>query len=167
MKQQSTTFFKALLSIGTNQGDRQQNIKTAYQLIEQQVGTIAARSNIYTSEAWGMEDQPDFYNTAIQVQTTLSPQDLLKTVLSIENEIGRVRKEKWGPRIIDIDILFYEKEIINEVDLIIPHPHIPFRNFVLIPLLDIAPEYKHPSLHLTIDQLYWQSGDDKEVFLMF
>jgi len=156
---------QTLLSLGTNQGNRLENIQQAYQLIEERVGTIVRRSKVYSSEAWGLEDQADFMNTAILVETTLSPIEVLDAVLQIEADLGRVRLERWGPRLIDIDVLFYENEIIDTARLTLPHPQIEHRNFVLIPLLEIAPDFIHPILQLTIDQLYWACKDDKEVYL--
>ena len=148
------------LSLGTNLGDRQLNLATSINLIEAKVGTILNRSSIYQTKAWGVENQPDFLNMVIAVETHFSPQFVLTTILSIETEMGRIRERKWYTRLIDIDLLFYGPHIIDVPNLIVPHPYLHQRNFVLQPLLEIAPLLVHPKLEKTIKQLVAECGDE-------
>lgn len=147
------------LHTGTNLGDRLANLNKANTLIAERVGGIIAQSSWYETAAWGVENQPDFINQVLMVTTTLSAQEVLKKVLEIETEMGRVRKQKWGERLIDIDILFYNDAIINQPDLTIPHPYLQERNFVLAPLQEIAPDLVHPKLKKNITRLYQLSTD--------
>ena len=125
------------LGLGTNLDNREKNLSSAIELINKQIGTIIKKSSIHKTKAWGKTDQPDFLNMVIKIETKLDPQKLLKQCLSIENELGRIRKEKWGERIIDIDILYFNDLIINDENLKIPHPLIQEREFVLKPLNEI------------------------------
>lgn len=152
------------LLTGSNLGEKSVNIQKAKALIELYVGPILKESAIYQTEAWGKRDQAVFLNQALKVATLLEPKILLKQVLEIESQIGRVRKIKWGERIIDIDILFYGKDIINYPNLSIPHPQLQLRNFVLVPLMEIAPNFVHPVLKKNITQLLELSTDDLKVF---
>ena len=154
-----TTF----LQTGTNLGDRYLNLATTNQLITKQIGMIVQASKIYETAAWGVTDQPDFYNQVLKVQTNLSPLHILEAIQNIENQLGRIRKEKWGARIIDVDILFYEQEVVKNERLIIPHPEIQNRNFVLIPLLEIAPYWETPRFKKSVEELYIVSTDTLEV----
>jgi 2-amino-4-hydroxy-6-hydroxymethyldihydropteridine diphosphokinase len=147
------------LLLGTNLGDKRANLAIAREHLQQQAGTIAATSAIFRTAAWGKTDQPEFYNQAIELNTTLGPRTLLSTVLAIEQQMGRVRVEKWGERIIDLDIIFYNHVVVNEPDLIIPHPGIPVRRFVLAPLAEIAPTFRHPLLDRTIRELLASCDD--------
>lgn len=115
--------------------------------------TLAARSSLYQSEPFGLTDQGWFINTVVQLTTTLSPKKLLHACLSIEQAMGRTRIEKWGPRIIDLDILFYDDLILKNRGLEIPHPGIAERSFVLKPMCEIAPDFLHPKLKKTIETL--------------
>ena len=125
------------LGLGTNLGDRNQNLTNAINLISQQIGNVTKQSSKHETKAWGKTDQPNFLNMVIKIETKLTPHFLLEKCLSIENEIGRVRKEKWGPRLIDIDILYYNDLVIDEENLKIPHPFINERDFVLKPFKEI------------------------------
>ena len=154
------------LLLGSNLGDRTETLKTATNLITEQVGKIAAQSHFYETQAWGKTDQPDFINQALAVQTKLSPDDVLKTILNIEKELGRERTEKWAERIIDIDILLYDNLVVNKKDLIIPHPHLHERNFALVPLMEIAGEEEHPILKQTIEDIYFDCNDTLDVILI-
>ena len=151
------------LGLGTNLGNRKANLDHAISLIEERIGVLVIRSSIYETKAWGIEDQPDFYNLAIQIQSTLPPEKVLEEILQIELDMGRVRIQKWGERLIDIDILFYEDLILDTQNLKIPHPHIGERNFVLAPMAEIAPEFIHPISKISIQKMLENSPDPLEV----
>ena len=144
---------KAYLLTGGNLGDREETLASAILLISQYCGKIAAQSSLYETAAWGNTDQPFFLNQALEVITSLTPGQLLRQVLKIETQMGRVRKEKYGPRIIDIDILLYDRQILNSPSLTIPHREIQNRRFVLAPLAEIAGNIIHPVLNKSIDEL--------------
>lgn len=145
----------AYLGLGTNIGDRFQNLRDALELLsEDDEINITNQSTIYETAPYGKTDQPDFLNMVIEVETSLSPTDLLDSGLSIEEKLGRVRKEVWGPRIIDIDMLIYEDLELNLDDLILPHKELHLREFVLEPFNEIAPKVVHPTFKKTINELY-------------
>ena len=150
---------KVFLHTGSNQGDRLLNLGKARLALQQSVGTVIRSSRIYETAAWGLEGQPDFLNQAIEVHTELEPVVLLETVLGIEQEMGRVRIQKWGQRLIDIDVLYYDNLIWESDQLTLPHPHLHERNFVLLPLLDIAPGFIHPRLKKTTRELLQSCTD--------
>lgn len=156
----------AILHLGTNQGARSTNLERAIQSIQDKIGKVTTQSSVYETAAWGKTDQSDFLNQTIIVETELNPTELLATIHQIEGELGRVRIEKWGPRVIDIDILFFEDKIIEKPQLTIPHPHLQNRNFVLIPTMEIAGDFIHPVLNMTIEELYLASRDTGEVYLL-
>ena len=151
------------LSIGGNLGNRMDNLNVAIRKIRQNVGEIIIQSPVYETQAWGIKDQPDFLNQVILVQTYLTAQQVLQEVLNIEKKMGRLRTRKWYTRLIDIDILLYDDEVIKEENLIIPHPFMSNRNFVLKPLVDIAPLLLHPTLNKTILELYEECSDSSSV----
>jgi 2-amino-4-hydroxy-6-hydroxymethyldihydropteridine diphosphokinase len=151
------------LLIGGNMGDRLENLKTCTTHIQQEVGLITKTSSIYETAAWGVTDQPSFLNQVLVVSTHLRAEEVLKTVLAIEENMGRKRLQKMGPRTIDIDILFYNNDIISLPNLIIPHPHIDSRRFVLEPLAEIAASFVHPVLHKSIAELLKACPDTLEV----
>ena len=151
------------LLLGTNLGDRIDNLNEALRSIQQGLGKITKLSSVYETAAWGKTDQPAFLNLAVEVMTNLSPEDVLKYVLSIEARLGRERKEKWGERIIDIDILFYDVDIYNLPHLVIPHPQVANRRFTLTPLNEIAPGLIHPVLNKTVAELLSDCRDVLEV----
>lgn len=155
-----------MLHLGSNMGDRKSNILNALDQIAILVGKIVMKSSIYLTEAWGKEDQEDFYNLAVEVNTDLKPLDVLEKTQQIETDLKRERIEKWGPRTIDIDILYYDNIIMNHKDLTLPHPHLAKRNFVLIPLMEIAPFAEHPETKETTIDLYLKSTDQGEVYLI-
>ena len=142
------------LLLGSNLGDSETYIEQARIKVSERVGDIKKSSALYRTTAWGKTDQPDFINQALEIISDISPEQLLVTVLSIEHDMGRTRKEKWEARVIDIDILFYEDRIINEPDLIIPHPFVHERRFALEPMMEINAQWIHPVFKRTIEQLY-------------
>ncbi len=141
------------LLLGSNLGDRMKQVRDAADLIAKNVGKIIIRSACYETASWGNTDQPDFINQVLLVRTGLTAREVLDQVLAIEVSLGRVRHEKWGARLIDIDILFYGGEVIREPDLVVPHPHLHERAFVLIPLEEIAPALVHPVLKQSVSEL--------------
>lgn len=130
----------AYLGLGANIGDRKSNLRAAVALLRERGCTLAAASSLYLTKPVGITDQPDFLNAVIRVKTALDPHDLLATCRKIEQELGRERTTQWGPRVIDIDILLYEGAAIDDSELVIPHPRILDRAFVLVPLVEIAPD---------------------------
>ena len=155
--------FKVYLILGGNLGDRSANLKRAEALIREHIGNVVKSSSIYETEAWGKTDQPSFLNLVLIAETKLAPLKILEKIHKIENLLGRKREEHWGARTIDIDILFYVNEIIDLNNLVIPHPYITKRRFVLAPLLEIIPDFKHPVLKKTIKELYSGCEDNIEV----
>ncbi len=146
---------KIWLSLGTNVGDREQNLERAL-LALGGVGTVTAISPMYETKAWGVVDQPDFLNLCAAATTNLAPLPLLTTLKIIERELGREPGLHWGPRLIDIDILFYNDLIYQDDRLTIPHPLLAERAFVLVPLADIAPQLIHPGTQQTVRELLKQ-----------
>lgn len=153
----------AYLLTGSNLGDRFSYLHLAYTLIQQQCGVVQAASSFYQTAAWGLTDQPDFYNQALALHTRLKPEALMQTLLNIELAIGRKRDIKMGPRIIDIDILLLDEEVINTGLLTVPHPFLAERRFALLPLAEIAPAVVHPVLHKTVLQLLDDCPDTLDV----
>ena len=149
----------AYLLIGGNMGNRMENLAAAKKGIEEQSGIITTESHIYETAAWGLEDQPHFLNQALEVQTNLAPMRFLKSLLQIEKSLGRVREQKFGPRLIDIDILLFNNDIINEEGLTVPHPQLPNRRFALQCLADIAGPKIHPLFQKSILQLLQECTD--------
>ncbi len=151
-----------VLSLGGNVGDVNQTFRNSIASIEDRVGRLILSSSLYETKAWGAENQPNFLNQVIVVETGLNPEEVLNTCLSVEKQQGRERlgKKKWQQRVIDIDLLFYGDSIIDTIDLKVPHPYIQDRNFVLFPLAEILPGFIHPLLSKTVLELK-NSCDDK------
>lgn len=151
------------LSLGSNQGNKNENLSNAISLIAKLSIEVVRTSSLYKTKAWGKTDQDDFLNQVIEIKTCYDAKLLLTHLLSIEEALGRVRDEKWGPRIIDIDILFYDNAIIHEYNLIVPHPAIAERRFILTPLHEIAPNFVHPVHKKEISTLLNECTDLLEV----
>jgi 2-amino-4-hydroxy-6-hydroxymethyldihydropteridine diphosphokinase len=149
----------AYLITGGNMGRISEQLAFAAKLIEERCGKIIDKSDLFETAAWGKTDQPAFLNQAIVLETSLNARDLLNEILYIENLMGRDRAEKYGPRIIDVDIIFFNHQIINQPGLIVPHPEMSKRRFVLEPLNQVIPAYIHPVLYKTVAELLIESND--------
>jgi dihydroneopterin aldolase/2-amino-4-hydroxy-6-hydroxymethyldihydropteridine diphosphokinase len=156
---------KVFIALGGNVGNVRENFGIAIEKISSLIGTVINQSSLYRTEPWGNKRQDDFLNKVVEVETKQSPADVLKNILSIEKMMGRNRNkdDQFAPRSIDIDILFYGTKIINENHLIVPHPRLHLRNFVLTPLMEIAPNFVHPLLKESIINLSKQSNDSSRV----
>lgn len=151
----------AYLLLGTNMGDRSGHLHQAVEWLAARKPAIQLlqRSSVFETAAWGIITQDDYLNQAIKIETTLSAEALLLVTAAIETKMGRIRKKVWEPRIIDIDILFYDREVIKSKNLIIPHPHLQERRFVLEPMAELAPDFIHPVLNKTIHTLALECRD--------
>ncbi len=156
---EETNTNSALLLTGGNIGDTKRYLQQAKKAIETNCGSITMQSSLYQTAAWGQTNQPAFINQCLVVNTKLTAPVLLQTILQIEKELGRERGVRYGPRTIDIDIIFFNNEIINQPGLHIPHPQMQHRRFVLECVNDVAPKMKHPQLHKTIAQLLAECTD--------
>lgn len=151
-----------VVALGSNLGNRYAYLVKAKRLLAKKLGRAYKYSQVYETEPWGKLDQPGFLNAVACFSTDLPSEECLKICIEVEEELGRYRREKWGERNIDLDILFYGSEEVSVADLVIPHPHIAERGFVLRPLLDVIPTFIHPSLKVSVETLYKQLDGDKE-----
>lgn len=154
---------KVYLLLGSNLGDRSGVLQLAVDRIGERVGEVVRVSGIYETAPWGVIDQPSFLNQVIAVATLYAPEEVLRLVLDIEHELGRVRYERWGARVIDIDILFYNDLILDSARLTVPHPRLQERRFTLIPLAEIAPDFVHPVFNQSLTELLAACADDSVV----
>ena len=150
------------LGLGTNLGSRAENLSAARERLAAKMRVLRA-SSVYETEPWGFREQPAFLNQVLQVETDLSPARLLRYLKRLEKQLGRTKSFRYGPRLIDIDILFYAQLVINTRRLQIPHPRLPERAFVLVPLAEISPEFVHPVLRRTVSELLLDCPDKESV----
>lgn len=143
----------AYIGIGSNLGDREENCEKALAILEQKGIKTVKRSSMIETEPWGVKEQPKFMNMAVEVTTDLLPDQLLQKLKEVETEMGRTETTRWGPRVIDLDILFYNDMVMNSPGIDIPHPHMHEREFVLQPLTEIAPDKIHPVLKKSVREL--------------
>jgi 2-amino-4-hydroxy-6-hydroxymethyldihydropteridine diphosphokinase len=151
------------LLLGSNKGDRKSNFEKAKTLMFQEDTQLIRSSSCYLSPPWGPVEQPYFLNQVLQIQTSLDPNQLLDRCLDVEGLMGRIRKERYGPRVIDIDILYYNQEVIHSNNLILPHPRLHLRTFTLKPMVELAADFIHPLLKATQHELLKSSPDSLPV----
>lgn len=151
------------LLLGANLGDRLQSFQSATKLIAERIGRLTAVSAVYETAPWGVLDQPSFLNQVLKIETSCDPETVLRLILEIEHELGRVRHERWGARLIDIDLLYFNDLVLDGSRLTVPHPRLQERRFTLAPLAEIAPDYLHPVLKKTNIQLLKITSDQSSV----
>lgn len=144
-------------------GTRELQLEKALDILNAKCGRVVRASSIYETSAWGKTDQPDYLNQALLLETAQNARQLLRNILKAEKEMGRVRKNKYDPRVIDIDILFFNNEVINYSFLTVPHPEIQNRRFALLPLAEIAPDILHPIFGTSVSMLLSKCTDPLEV----
>jgi 2-amino-4-hydroxy-6-hydroxymethyldihydropteridine diphosphokinase len=157
---------KVFIALGSNLGDRAENLKKAIHAIELNIGAIIRQSSVYKTQPWGNSNQPDYFNQVILVHSNMSPEECLFILSSVERQMGRIREERWGSRIIDLDLLYVDDIILHTEKLTLPHPGIAQRRFVLVPLVEIAPDIVHPQLQKNQRQLLNDCSDSLEVKLL-
>jgi 2-amino-4-hydroxy-6-hydroxymethyldihydropteridine diphosphokinase len=154
------------VGVGSNLGDRAANVRAAVEALRAHTGLAEVRcSSLWDCEPWGREEQPAFVNAVVEARTRIEPHTLLRELLALEEKLGRRREEpgRWGPRAIDLDLLFYGAVVLHEEALQIPHPRLHERRFVLAPLAELNPEFEHPLLGKTIAALLAEAADSREV----
>ncbi|PZF70874.1 2-amino-4-hydroxy-6-hydroxymethyldihydropteridine diphosphokinase [Taibaiella soli] len=151
--------------LGSNEGNREEKLGKAVSIIAETCGPVIRKSSLYETAAWGLEDQPDFLNQVICINTQFSPESLLQKTQQAELTLGRQRHIKWGQRTIDIDILLYNEAVVQQPNLMIPHPFLQDRRFVMVPLAEIAPDKIHPLLHQSMKELLKNCQDPLPVRL--
>ena len=150
---------RAFIGLGSNLGDREANLRQALEYLEQAPDTSVVRaSSLYDTEPVGVEDQPHFLNAVAQLDTQLTPRQLLWNLMLVERRLGRVRSQRWGPRTLDLDMLLYEDSVVDEDDLKLPHPELAKRSFVLVPLVELEPLLVHPVTGETMLSLLQRLG---------
>ncbi len=154
---------RSFVLLGSNKGDRDTYLENARFRISLLAGKLFTASSIYETAAWGKEDQAPFLNQVVGIETSLAPGLLLETLLAIETSLGRTRTEKWATRTIDLDILFYGDQVVDEPGVFIPHPAIEQRRFTLVPLAEVAPAFIHPVLKKSMEELLVECNDPLEV----
>ncbi len=152
--------------LGANLGDRVNTLQQARDLIGNRIGNVTRTSALYETAAWGLTDQPSFLNQVLLVETNEEPEEVLTRTQAIEQALGRVRHEKWGARLIDVDLLYYDQYTCQTDRLTLPHPYLHVRRFTLVPLAEIAPDFVHPLLHQTNQALLDACTDTSEVVRM-
>jgi 2-amino-4-hydroxy-6-hydroxymethyldihydropteridine diphosphokinase len=148
------------LLLGSNLGERLMILESARKHIAERVGNVSVQSSVYETEPWGVAEQPAFLNQVLKVETEHAPEEVLRIILDIEHELGRIRYERWGARVIDIDLLYYSDFVLNTARLTLPHPRLQDRRFTLVPLAEIAPDFIHPLLQKTSEALLKICPDD-------
>lgn len=156
-------YYEVYFSFGSNVGDRVSNIQTALVFLNEAGVKLKRCSSMFETEPWGNAEQEKFLNCVAWMETILPPRELMNEILSIETKMGRQRKAKWEPRIIDIDILFYADRIVNEDGLVIPHPEMHKRKFVLEPLAEIVADFVHPVIENSVRELLAECNDELSV----
>ncbi len=155
--------YSVFLLLGANLGERELTLAKATQLIAERISPITAQSHLYETAPWGVIDQPAFLNRVIRLETEFTPGEVLAQTLEIEKHLGRERRLRWGARVIDIDMLYYGDVILETENLHLPHPRLHQRRFTLVPLAEIAPDFVHPVLHRTNQELLSECTDDSQV----
>ncbi|GAB3930191.1 2-amino-4-hydroxy-6-hydroxymethyldihydropteridine diphosphokinase [Larkinella terrae] len=153
------TMHTVYLLLGANLGDREATLQRALEAIQVDLGPVLQQSALYETAAWGVTDQPAFLNQVLKVLSVFPAEEMLEKTQAIENRLGRVRREKWGSRVIDIDLLYVDETVLNSETLTVPHPFLHERRFTLVPLAEIAPEFVHPVFHKTNRQLLAECPD--------
>jgi 2-amino-4-hydroxy-6-hydroxymethyldihydropteridine diphosphokinase len=157
---------KVIIHLGSNLGDRIAMLRKAIDLLSNGIGRVLVLSSVYETEPWGLKEQAHFLNMALIMETEHNPLALLQKLKQIESDMGAIKEVKWGPRAIDMDIILFGDQKIDSDILKIPHPSMHNRNFVLIPVMEIAGDWVHPFLEKTVEELYEESTDDLEVYLI-